>query len=185
MLVLLLACADPVAPEHGAPMDGLPDGALTAGGWTAEVIRGRLTVRGGGVERVLGEAALPELAFAGDQLAWPATDGAEVDLWAVRLPDGVPERLTDWPGYEDRPVYSPDGARLGFFSGRSGVVSLYVLDRASGAVTQVTNVGVETRRREPGRPPEGFVPPPDAGTLRWDAEGLSWTASGQPVRVRP
>lgn len=182
---LLLACAAAPGPENGAPMDGLPDRALAAGDWHAEVRDGVLTVSGRGATRELGRGVLHELAFHGDQLAWPALDATgEADLWRVRLPEGEVERLTDWEGYEDRPVWSPDGARLAFFSGRTGLPSLYVMDLASGEVLHLTNVGLENAPRRPGVPPDGFVPPPDGLDLRWEGDTVSWTARGAPVAVR-
>jgi hypothetical protein len=109
----------------------------------------------------------------------------ETDLWRVDLPGGVPIALTDWPGSEDRPVISPDGRRLAFVSGITGVASWWVVD-LDGALPvppedarQLTNVGVESAPRKPGHPPAGFVPVPDGTVYTWTADGLSWVAAGQ------
>lgn len=181
VVLLLFACA-PSTPPQGAPMDGIPDGEAAAGPWRAAVVSGALTVSGGGIERQLGPA-LPELAFFGDQLAYPAPSSTGTDLLLVSLPEGVPRLLTDWPGYEDRPVFSPDGTQLAFFSGRTGLASLYLLDLATGEISQRTNVGLESAPRRHGRPPDGFVPPPGSD-LRWEAD-ISWVAAGQSIVITP
>ena len=164
-------------------MDGARDHVEQAGAWTANVRGGTLTVTRDGVTRDLGGGVLPELAWSGDSLVYPQGDLNERDLMVVHLPDGAPERLTDWPGYEDRPVWSPDGTRVAFFAGRTGLPSLYLLDIATRAVTQLTNVGVSPRAPRPGIPPDGFVPPPDSGTATWTGTTLTWTARGQPITV--
>ena len=95
-------------------------------------------------------------------------DGVGTDLVLVRLPDGRVTRLTDRPGVDDRPVWSPDGERILFVSGRSGLASLWVMNPNGGNKAQVTNKGL---RGGLGRAPEGFVPVP----LR--AKDVSWEES--------
>ncbi len=164
-------------------MDGARDHVEQVGGWTATVTGGTLTVTRDGVTHDLGSGVLPELAWSGDDLVYPQGDLNERDLLLVDLPTGASRRLTDWPGYEDRPVWSPDGRRVAFFAGRTGLPSLYVIDVATGAVTQLTNVGVFPRAPRPGVPPNGFVPPPDVGAAIWAGSTLTWTARGQPITV--
>lgn len=161
-----------------------PDGA-----WEALVAEGgSLSVRPAGrfgEEEVLDALVDPRVAMAGDTLFYARQgDLVETDLWRVTVPGGVPVRITAWAGSEDRPVLSPDGRRLAFVSGRTGLASWWVVDLydaggmpiAEGAGVQVTNVGV-TRGR-PGKPPPGFVPPPDGTTYAWTGAGLSWVADG-------
>lgn len=165
-------------------MDGPRDHVASEGRWTAEVVDGRLSVEGAGRRRDLGPGVLPELAWSGDQLVFPQGETADSDLLLVTLPDGLPERLTDWEGYEDRPAFSPDGTRLAFFAGRSGLPSLYVMDLGTRAVTQLTNAGVAPRAPRPGVAPEGFVPPPEEGPAAWsDAHTLTWVAGGRTLTV--
>ncbi len=195
-VLLLVACA--AAPESsdplpGVPMDGTPDAALTHGEWTFSITSSRASVTG---PRTLdlGPDVLQGAAFrpGANTLVFARAAGSPLpDLFAVNLETGVESQLTDWPGYEDRPVFSPDGSRLAFFSGRTGLPSLYVVSLAqapapldSTAATQLTNVGLETRKRV-GAPPEGFVPPPDDGKVSWTDAGITWTSRGQTIVVTP
>lgn len=171
-------------------MDRMPDAEVTAGEWTATVDAGRLTLRGPDGDRELGADVLPHVAFAPDHgamvYARHADDSPIADLWMVALPpdDAGPRRLTDDPSYEDRPVFSPDGTRVAFFSGRTGYPSLFVMDLSTGETRQLTNVGLEKRKKRPGHAPEGFVPAPERGSPTW-TDAIRWTAEGVPVEVRP
>ncbi len=207
VLLLVAACADVdpsardgAAPGPAAPPPGPNPAAMDH--WASRRTRspdGRWEVRvadGGVLTARRGDAADAtdvrldtevdaRVAFAGDTLYYAKRgEWAETDLWRVALPDGKPTRVTAWAGSEDRPVVSPDGRRLAFVSGRTGlaswwVVELEALPAAEG--TQVTNVGV-TRGR-PGQPPEGYVPVPDGTTYRWEQDGLEWVSAGVEHRV--
>ncbi|MES2644068.1 MAG: hypothetical protein V4850_31570 [Myxococcota bacterium] len=157
--------------------------------WEAVVAEGGgLSVRPAGrfgAKVVLDALVDPRVAMMGDTLVYARQgDLVETDLWRVTLPDGAPTRITTWAGSEDRPVLSPDGRRLAFVSGRTGLASWWVvtLSEAHGlpipedASRQITNVGV-TRGR-PGVAPTGFVPPPDGTTYAWTEAGLTWVADG-------
>ncbi len=95
-----------------------------------------------------------------------------------------PVQVTDLPGAEDGEAISPDGSLVAFVGGATGIASVWVAPvpragEAPGTPTQLTNVGLESLRREPGKPPAGFVPPPDHGPLRWEDERtVAWTAGG-------
>ncbi|MFZ5475306.1 MAG: TolB family protein [Myxococcota bacterium] len=185
MLLLPLACAPAPQPELGGVMDRMPDAEAVAGDWTARVDAGRLSLAGPDGDFDLGADVLPGMAFAPDGgslvFARHAADSPLADLWLVTLPPGEPRRLTDDPSFEDRPVFSPDGRKVAYFSGRSGFAALWVTDLATGETTQLTNVGL---KRRPGHAPLGFVPPPEAGAPTW-TDAIRWTAEGVPVEVRP
>jgi len=185
MLLLLIACSP--APV-GGPMDGLPARRTLSpsGSYEAMVAEGgALRLRPAGQEALaipVDEGVSPDLAFAPDEafLVYARrTPHNEADLWRVELDGGVPGEarpLIQWTGTEDRPVVSPDGARVAFVSGRTGLAAVWVLDLASGDARQLTNVGLEGSPRAPGAPPEGFVPPPDTATFAWGERGLRWVA---------
>lgn len=195
-VLLFLACA--VSPESaeplpGVPMDGAPDAALTQGEWTFSITSARASVSG---PRTLdlGPDVLQGAAFrpgANTLVIARAVGSPLPDLFAVNLETGHETQLTDWPGYEDRPCFSPDGSRLAFFSGRTGLPALYVVNLAEtpgliepAAATQFTNVGLETHKRV-GAPPEGFVSPPEDGKVSWTDAGITWTARGESIVVTP
>lgn len=176
-------------------MDAFP-GRRTAspgGAWEALVYEGgALGIRRPGAEpvRSLDVTVDPRLAFSADErVLYYARQGAlaETDLWRVVLPSGAPELITDWVGSEDRPTPSPDGRRLAFVSGHTGIASWWVVAVDGpvpvplAAARQITNVGLGAHR--PGVAPEGFVPVPDGATYRWTAAGLEWVAGGHAYSV--
>ena len=66
----------------------------------------------------------PELSPDGRRVALtvPATSGAQLpDIWIVDTQRGVPARLTFDDATDGAPIWSPDGARVVFGSGRGGV----------------------------------------------------------------
>jgi hypothetical protein len=212
--ILLAACAAGEPRESGAPETTTPPGSPRPGfaspsawnpnaqdrlpgrrtlspdaAWEAVVAEGGgLSVRRAGrfgAEVVLDTLVDPRVAMLGTTLVYARQgDLVETDLWRVTLPDGAPARITAWTGSEDRPVLSPDGRRLAFVSGRTGLASWWVVTLSEadeqpiveGAGRQITNVGV-TRGR-PGVAPTGFVPPPDGTTYAWTDAGLTWVADG-------
>lgn len=106
---------------------------------------------------------------------------ASIEAWA-RTGDGGwdgPRVLDD---HADRPAISPDGERVAFVSGRTGIASLWLVPFAGGEAIQLTNVGLEDRR-VPGQPPAGFVSPPHQGPPRFDGAALVWDAPDGTHRV--
>lgn len=71
-------------------------------------------------------------------------DGSEIafvaggDVWTVPVAGGDARLLVSHSTPESRPLYSPDGGRLAFNSGRDGSRDVHVLDLASGAVRRLT-----------------------------------------------
>lgn len=202
--VLVVACSPVPSPDSSGPDEATlsrsaspehTDGVLAFrtpspdGRWEVRVADGGALALIGpdGADEVAPDA-LREVAFSPDGRRLVFARGwGDTDLWVVDVPpQGPPERLTDHPGPEDRPLFDPDGARLAYVSGASGIASVWILDLAApDAPRQLTNVGVEQRPRAPGRPPEGFVPPPDGVRWEWTSEGLRWTADGQLWEVQP
>lgn len=123
----------------------------------------------------LGVLGRPALLPGGRRVEARAEDTpGESDLWLVE-PNGASAPLAPALGPDELPIALPDG-RVVFVSGRTTVVSLWIVDPASGALTQVTNVGLVA-----GKPWHGFVPPPeleaqvDGAWLRYaDGSGRRW-----------
>lgn len=109
---------------------------------------------------------------------------------SATLEDGSVVQLTDLPGAEEAEATSPDGRWVAFVGGASGIASVWVVpvprkgERAAAPI-QLTNVGLEHVGRTPGQAPEGFVPTPEQGPLRWaDERTIVWTARGQDHSVQ-
>ncbi len=177
-------------------MDGHPGGTtLSAGGHVTAVVKegGELSVTIGSTARTLDTGVDRRVAIAHDEafLIYAKLGFMEeTDLWRVDLPDGAPTRLTDWRGSEDRPAISPDGTRLAFISGKTGVASWYVTDLLDDGMvvpperaTQLTNTALGPLR--PGFPRTGFTPPPTGTDYGWSSIGLTWGAKGVTYSVAP
>lgn len=92
------------------------------------------------------------IAFAPDSAALcftAVTDTVEAtstngDLFEVTVNGGVSKKLTDNPGFDGNPTYSPDGKLIAYHSQAHGVYEsdlwrIMILDRATGASRRVTD----------------------------------------------
>ena len=64
----------------------------------------------------------PELSPSGDRAAVALTVGGAQDIWVKILDKGPASRLSFEGEVNERPVWSPDGRRVGYISNRSGSV---------------------------------------------------------------
>lgn len=62
----------------------------------------------------------------------------EWDIYTVPVEGGQETRLTNAPGLNDGPEYSPDGSKIWFNSVRSGTMQAYVMDADGANQTQMT-----------------------------------------------
>ncbi|MBI3205442.1 MAG: hypothetical protein HYZ29_28135 [Myxococcales bacterium] len=122
---------------------------------------------------LLGSAALP----GGRRVeARAGAEPGESDLWSVDA-NGSAAPLAAAPGPDEGPVALPDG-RVAFVSGRSTVMSVWLVDPSTAQTTQLTNRGLRA-----GTPWSSFVPPPAHG-LEVDGRMLRWEdANGQSYQV--
>ena len=65
------------------------------------------------------------------------TDG---DIWITNLDSGVSRNLTEGKGSNWAAVWSPNGEYLAFYSDRNGQANLWVWERLTGKLRQVSNV---------------------------------------------
>ena len=60
------------------------------------------------------------------------------DIYRVAVGGGRAEQLTSHPGYDSRPVWSPDGKLIAFQSDREGSLDVYVMGAGGGAPVRLT-----------------------------------------------
>jgi len=86
----------------------------------------------------------PELADGSS--SQPAAAPPATDIYLVSLPGGLgsmkeakPSPVSVAPGYDNQPMFSPDGGRILFAANRDGKqIDVYVFERATGSVSRLT-----------------------------------------------
>lgn len=91
---------------------------------------------------------------AASKLAFVATVNGSADVFQV-TGAGVPALLAGGNAAEVEPAWSADGTTLAFVSNRGGTTEIYLLNAASGAVTQLTS-GAGTKS-QPAWTPDGRI----------------------------
>jgi Tol biopolymer transport system component len=115
---------------------------------------------------------LPEQRPAARQASGPPA----TDIYLLKLTGGVdsmksakPEPISTTPGYDNQPMFSPDGGKILFAANRDGTqIDIFVFDRASRRVSQLT----ETRENEnsPTFLPAGIGDPGGFSVVRTEAD---------------
>jgi len=62
----------------------------------------------------------------------------DLEIYRIPAQGGTPQRLTDSPGGDHQPVWSPDGAWIAFTSWRDGDKEIYVMPAAGGPARNLT-----------------------------------------------
>ena len=92
------------------------------------------------------EMYLPQVTSGPDAAAW-SPDGTELvyamqgSLWRQKLGSTEAVQLTDGPGYDNEPDWSPDGKRILYTSYRNDALELWVLELATGKRTALVANG--------------------------------------------
>ncbi|NKB72326.1 MAG: hypothetical protein GKR89_35055 [Candidatus Latescibacteria bacterium] len=73
------------------------------------------------------------------QIAFVSDRDGDAEIYLMNGDGSDPKRLTDQPGLDGHPTWSPDGKQLAFVSNRDGNFELYSMDMDSGAVTRLTD----------------------------------------------
>ena len=105
------------------------------------------------------EMYLPQLTSGPSSVAW-SPDSKEVvysmagSLWRQKIDSQTAQQLTDGPGYDYQPDWSPDGKSVIYVSYQKDAMELWLLDLASGKSQQLTTggaVNVEPRWSPDGK----------------------------------
>ena len=105
------------------------------------------------------EMYLPQLTSGPSSVAW-SPDSKELvysmagSLWRQELDSKTAQQLTDGPGYDYQPDWSPDGKNVVYVSYQKDAIELWLLDLATGKTEQLTSggaVNVEPRWSPDGK----------------------------------
>src|ERR1700744_2840938 len=105
------------------------------------------------------EMYLPQLTSGPSSVTW-SPDSREViysmggSLWRQRIDSSTAQQLTDGPGYDYQPDWSPDGKSVVYVSYLHDAMELWMLDLATGNTKQFTKtfaVNVEPRWSPDGK----------------------------------
>jgi len=105
------------------------------------------------------EMYLPQLTSGPSSVAW-SPDSSELvysmggSLWLQRIDSNEAQQLTDGPGYDYQPDWSPDGKSVVYVSYQKDAMELWLLDLDTGKTQQITSggaVNVEPRWSPDGK----------------------------------
>lgn len=71
-------------------------------------------------------------------MAYCAERNGEFDIYTIPVEGGEETRLTDAPGLDDGPEYSPDGKHIWFNSVRSGLMQIWRMEADGSQQTRMT-----------------------------------------------
>jgi TolB protein len=74
----------------------------------------------------------------GSTLAYCAERNGQYDIYTIPVTGGVESQLTDFPGLDDGPEYSPDGKHIWFNSTRTGLMQIWRMNIDGSEQTQMT-----------------------------------------------
>jgi len=92
------------------------------------------------------EMYLPQLTSGPSSVAW-SPDSKEVaysmagSLWRQKMDSKITQQLTDGPGYDYQPDWSPDGKSIVYVSYQKDAIELWLLDLSTGKTQQLTSAG--------------------------------------------
>jgi serine/threonine-protein kinase len=123
--------------------------------------------------------AYPRISPDGTLVALDMTAATGRDIWILNLERLSLTQLSDGPGEDMLPVWSPDGRRVFFSSDRGGSFDVYSqpADGATGAKLEYGSPGVQVA--------QGFTPDGSGLTVYENFQDTSLLLLAQPGRLRP
>jgi serine/threonine-protein kinase len=121
----------------------------------------------------------PRISPDGNFVALDVTAATGRDIWILNLDRLSLTQLTDGPGEDMLPVWSPDGRRVFFSSDRSGNFDIYSqpADGATGAKLEFASPGMQAA--------QGFTPDGTALTVYENFQDTSLLRFAEPTRLTP
>lgn len=117
----------------------------------------------------------------GGRVAWSAGSRGAEDLFVTELASGATRRLTDLPGREIRPSYSPDGTRVAFVHSVAGEP-----ERVRTLPLQRAPITEAAATRDLGRTPPGYGSyshSNDDAVPQWSPDGRTVMLCGDPCHL--
>lgn len=114
------------------------------------------------------DSSAPDSGSDRRRIAFASDRGGDEDIWVMRADGSGLLNLTQSPGTDSEPAWSPDGALIAFVSNRTGHRELFVMDTLGGHQIQITN-----RSQTVDRPTWA----PDGQRLMFSADGILHTLS--------
>ncbi len=137
------------------------------------------------------EMYLPQVTSGPSAAAW-SPDGTELvyamqgSLWRQKLGSTEAAQLTDGPGYDSEPDWSPDGKWILYTSYRNDALELWVLELSTGATRALVANGAANldARWSPDGAKVAFVSTAFQGRLHVFLIGVAdGRAAGEPLRI--
>lgn len=154
-ILLGLVALRGVAAEEGASGDLLVFEKKLGGGNEDIYV---VPARGGPERRLTDDPAtdiLPRFNPDGRSVVFSSKRSGRYQLWEVPVAGGPPRRIRRNSAEEWQADPSPDGRRIAFLSDMDGPVSLFILDRATGATQPLVQHGSGTLLGNPNWSPDG------------------------------
>jgi WD40-like Beta Propeller Repeat len=105
----------------------------------------------------------------------PPAPPPATDIYLLPLANGLasmntarPSPIANAPGYENQPMFSPDGGRILFAANRGTQTDVYVFDRATGRTSQLTDT--PENENSPTYLPAGIGDPGGFSVVRTEAD---------------
>jgi len=80
----------------------------------------------------------PDVSKGGQHVVFTTTRDADTEIYRMKIDGTEPTRLTNSPGRDIRPRWSPDGKRIAFASQREGQLDVFVMEADGSNIRRLT-----------------------------------------------